>query len=145
MIRCNWNFCVILDRHTLKFTLFCDISWRHISSRENCTVAVFEFERIIWVAELNEGCRRVRLLRDRCCHGNTNPVLWSFAIPPERDSSDRQGGRDPYLLTFEWPFCIYIYRRIIPNVGRLILISINCGYFCLCLILFRMFMFLLLR
>lgn len=47
---------------------------------ENCVVAVFELERITGVAELNEGCRRARLLRDRCCHGDTNPVLRQFTI-----------------------------------------------------------------
>lgn len=51
-----------------------------VSSHENCVVAVFEFERITGVAELNEGCRRARLLRDRCCHGDTNPVLRQFTI-----------------------------------------------------------------
>lgn len=43
-------------------------------------MAVFELERITGVAELNEGCRRARLLRDRCCHGDTNPVLRQFTI-----------------------------------------------------------------
>lgn len=51
-----------------------------VSSHENCVVAVLELERITGVAELNEGCRRARLLRDRCCHGDTNPVLRQFTI-----------------------------------------------------------------
>ena len=98
----------IIDRHFLqgRFSICLedglkDSARERVSSHENCVVAVFEFERITGVAELNEGCRRARLLRDRCCHGDTNPVLRQFTISPVRysDPSDLRGRRDPYLLT----------------------------------------------
>lgn len=62
------------------------------------------------MAELNEGCRRARLLRDRCCHGDTNPVLQAVhhfypcatPIPP----TSSQGAIHICEVTFQWPFCI---------------------------------------
>lgn len=99
------------DRFLNKFSIFLSSQKtsrrERVSSHENCVVAVFELERITGVAELNEGCRRARLLRDRCCHGDTNPVLRQFtistrAIPP----TSSQGAIHICEVTFQWPFCI---------------------------------------